>query len=167
MYKAFTSECMQTLSPQRCWSLVHVANARLHRHTCEVVSDKASKLSTQAQSSKYCRWLLKQNKAMQYHLHVMVLDEYSSCYVLSVCLSYDFILTLLKLSNISKPLFSSLTLAPQCLVLIVLTWYVMAAKPYRHMLTNYFYLRTQYVASLSKLFYEVCAFSTSKLSAIP
>ena len=35
---------------QTLWS-----TARPHRHACEVVSDKASKLSTQTQSSKYCR----------------------------------------------------------------------------------------------------------------
>ena len=35
--------------------IAHTATARLCRHACEVVSDKASKLLTQTQSSKYCR----------------------------------------------------------------------------------------------------------------
>jgi len=58
----------------------------------------------------------KQNKAMQYHLIVMVLAEYSSSYSLFAChmMLATSILTLLKLSNISKPLCSSLMLAPQC-----------------------------------------------------
>jgi len=38
-----------------CWSIAHAATARLHRHACEVVNDKASKLSTPTQSTKYCR----------------------------------------------------------------------------------------------------------------
>jgi len=44
-------------------------------------------------------------------------DEYSSSYSLFAChmMLARFILTLLKLSNISKPLCSSLTLATQCL----------------------------------------------------
>jgi len=63
----------------------------------------------------------------QYHLLVMVVAEYSSNYVLSVCLSYgvgnlyfdlaqtqQHFQTIVQLSNISKPLCSSLTLTPQC-----------------------------------------------------
>jgi len=54
---------------------------RPHRHTCEVVKNyKASKLSTQTQSTKNCRWYLKQNKAMQYHLFMTVLAECSSSF---------------------------------------------------------------------------------------
>ena len=50
---------------------------------------------------------------MQYHLIVMELAEYSSSYSLFVCHTKlaTSILTLLKLSNISKPLCSLLTLA--------------------------------------------------------
>ena len=46
---------------------------------------------------------------MQYHLIVMVLAEYSSSYSLFAChtMLATSILTLLKLSNISKPLCSS------------------------------------------------------------
>jgi len=53
---------------------------------------------------------------MQYHLIMMVLTEYSSSYSLFTChvTLATSILTLLKLSNISKPLCRSLTLAPQC-----------------------------------------------------
>jgi len=59
---------------------------------------------------------MKQNKAMQYHLLLMVLAEYSSSYSLFAChtMLATSMLTLLKLSNISKPLCSSLTLTPQC-----------------------------------------------------
>jgi len=84
-----------------------------HTGTRKVVSDKASKLSTQTQKCKTLQVIIKTNKGMQYHLIMMVLAEYSS----SHSLSYDvgnIILTLLKLSNISKLLCSSLTLAPQC-----------------------------------------------------
>jgi len=31
------------------------ATVRPHRHACEVLSDKASKLSTQTRNSKYCK----------------------------------------------------------------------------------------------------------------
>jgi len=37
-------------------SIAHAATSRPHRCACEVVSDKASKLSAQTQSSKCCRW---------------------------------------------------------------------------------------------------------------
>ena len=62
---------------------------------------------------------------MQYHLFMIVLAEYSSSYSLFAChmrLATS-ILTLLKLSNISKPLCSSLTLAPQCRIHLVFTWF--------------------------------------------
>ena len=54
---------------------------------------------------------------MQYRALMMVLAEYSSSYSLFAChmMLATSILTLLKLSNISKLLCSSLlTLAPQC-----------------------------------------------------
>ena len=64
---------------------------------------------------------------MQYHLLVMVLAEYSSSYVLSVCLSYgvgnlyfdlaqtqQYFQTIVQLSNISKPLCSSATFPNHC-----------------------------------------------------
>ena len=53
---------------------------------------------------------------MQYQLLVMVLAEYSSSYSLFAyhMMLATSILTLLKLSNISKPLCSLLTLVPQC-----------------------------------------------------
>jgi len=52
---------------------------------------------------------------MQYHLIVMMLAEKSSSYSLFAChtMLTTSILTLLKLSNISKPLCSLLTLAPE------------------------------------------------------
>jgi len=83
MYEAFG--CTQTLRLWRCWSIACAATLRPHRHACEVVSDKASRLSTQTQSTKYCRWQLQQNKEMHYHLLMMVLAEYSSSYSLFAC----------------------------------------------------------------------------------
>ena len=54
---------------------------------------------------------------MQYHLLVMALAEYSSSYSLCAChmMLTMSMLSLLKLSNISKPLCSSLTLTPNVL----------------------------------------------------
>jgi len=44
-------------------------------------------------------------------------------------------------------------------MVLTITWYVMAAKVYQHLLTNlYFYSRTQYIANLRLLFNEICAF---------
>jgi len=40
-------------------SIALAASARRHRHVCEVVSDKASKLSTQTQSSKILQVVIK------------------------------------------------------------------------------------------------------------
>ena len=46
------------MRPKRCWSIARAATARPNRHACEVVNDKTSKLSTQTQSTKHCKWLL-------------------------------------------------------------------------------------------------------------
>jgi len=80
-YNACREHCIRSAALR----IAYAATARPHRHACEVVGDKPSKLSTQTQSSKYCRWQLKQNKVMLYHLIVMVLAEYSSSYSLFAC----------------------------------------------------------------------------------
>jgi len=53
---------------------------------------------------------------MYYHFLMMVLAEYSSCYSLFAChmMLATSIFTLLEVSNHSKPLCSSLTLALKC-----------------------------------------------------
>ena len=44
----------QALRPQAAMNIARAATPKPHRHVCDVVCDKASKLSTQTQSSKYC-----------------------------------------------------------------------------------------------------------------
>jgi len=41
---------------RHCWSIAHAATAWPHRHACEVVSDKASELSTQTQNIADGNW---------------------------------------------------------------------------------------------------------------
>ena len=68
---------------------------------------------------------------MQYHLLVMILAEYSSSYSLFAChmMSATSVLTLLKLSKISKPLCSSLTLVQQCSTFTQFNFYLGSVGP--------------------------------------
>ena len=99
---------------------------------------------------------------MQYYLLMMVLAEYSSSYVLSVCLLYDVgdiyfdlaqtqqhFQTIVQLTH-ARPTMSCIHL-----VLIVSTWYVMAAiSTYADKL----FLFENSVANLSKLFMKFVLF---------
>ena len=82
-----------------------------HTGTREVVSDKASKLSNTKWTT--LQVIIKTNKGMQYHLIMMVKLNTAVATPCHMMLATS-ILTLIKLSNISKLLCSSLTLAPQC-----------------------------------------------------
>ena len=101
---------MLSLGPRHCWTILPAAIARPHRHACEVVSDEASKLPLKHKVQNIAGDKTKQSNAVPSYHDGMA--EYSSSYFLS----YDIgnILNLLNLSNISIPLHSSLTLAPQC-----------------------------------------------------
>ena len=93
------------------WFL-RAATVRQHRHESEVVSDKGSKFVNSNLQHEILQMVFKQHKEMPYHLILMALAEYSSScslftYHMKLAMS---ILTLLKLSNISKLLCSSNTL---------------------------------------------------------
>ena len=93
-YETFISRCTQTLLLWHCYE-----------HCSSMINSKHEVQNTAGGNYK----------AMQYYL-VMVLAEYSSSYSLFAChmMLATSSLTLLKLSDFSKPLCSLLTHAPQC-----------------------------------------------------